>query len=84
MAQLRAQHCLDFAQAGYMGNDIVDLPLQRACGCSATAADCHPMVTDHVRRASQTEGCKGAVHEVCDSILAAQYKLDAALARCLV
>jgi len=83
MAQLLAQQGLDFAQAGYMGDDIVDLPLLRACGYSATVADCHPIVKDHVHFVSQMGGGKGAVREVCESILAAQNKLDALLARYL-
>ena len=66
-----------------MGDDMVDLPLQRACGFPAMAADCHPMVTDNVRPVSQTDGVKGAVRVVCDSIWAAQNKLGALLARCL-
>ena len=66
-----------------MGDDMVDLPLQRACGFSPTAADCHPMVKDHVFPVSQANGGKGAVRVVCDSIWAAQNKLGALLARCL-
>jgi 3-deoxy-D-manno-octulosonate 8-phosphate phosphatase (KDO 8-P phosphatase) len=83
MAQLLAQAGLGFEQAGYMGDDVVDLPLLRACGFSATVADGHPLVKDHVHHVSLLGGGRGAVREVCELILAAQHRLDAMLARYL-
>jgi 3-deoxy-D-manno-octulosonate 8-phosphate phosphatase (KDO 8-P phosphatase) len=83
MAQLLAQTGLGFEQAGYMGDDVVDLPLLRACGFSATVADGHPLVKDHVHHVSLLDGGRGAVRDVCELILAAQNRLDAMLARYL-
>ncbi len=83
MAQLLAQAGLGFEQAGYMGDDVVDLPLLRACGFSATVADGHPLVKDHVHHVSLLDGGRGAVRDVCELILAAQNRLDAMLARYL-
>lgn len=65
------------AQAGYMGDDVVDLPILRACGFSATVGDGHPFVQRHVDYVTRRPGGRGAVREVCDFILAAQGKLDA-------
>ena len=74
---------LNFGQAGYMGDDVVDLPLLTACGFSATVADGHPLVRERVDHVSPLQGGRGAVREVCEFLLAAQNKLDAALARYL-
>lgn len=83
MNDLLARLGLGFEQAGYMGDDVVDLPLLRACGFSATVADGHPLVLDRVDHVSPYQGGHGAVREVCEFLLAAQKKLDAALARYL-
>ena len=67
-------------EAGYMGDDIVDLQVMAACGFSAAPADCHETVKPYARMVSSKIGGRGAVREVCEFILAAQGKLDAALA----
>lgn len=79
MAELLAGQGLDFAQAGYMGDDVVDLPVLRACGFSATVADGHEFVQRHVDLVTRRPGGRGAVREVCEFILGAQGKLDAQL-----
>ncbi|CAG4884229.1 3-deoxy-D-manno-octulosonate 8-phosphate phosphatase [Georgfuchsia toluolica] len=83
MENLLARLGLGFEQAGYMGDDVVDLPLLRACGFSATVADGHPLLLDRVDHVSPFNGGHGAVREVCEYLLAAQNKLDPALARYL-
>ena len=80
MQSLLDQRGLGFVQAGYMGDDVVDLPLMRACGFSATVADGHALVGSHADYVSRRAGGRGAVREVCEYILAAQAKLDSALA----
>ena len=67
-------------EAGYMGDDIVDLRIMDACGFSAAPADCHEMVKSYARMMSTKIGGRGAVREVCEFILDAQGKLDEALA----
>ncbi|GAA5179152.1 HAD family hydrolase [Niveibacterium umoris] len=74
---------LDADEAGYMGDDVVDLPILRACGFSATTADGHTLVRAHVDMVASRPGGRGAAREVCDFILAAQNKLDALHARYL-
>jgi 3-deoxy-D-manno-octulosonate 8-phosphate phosphatase (KDO 8-P phosphatase) len=76
MADLLAARKLDFSQAGYMGDDIVDLTVLRACGFSATPGDGHAEVRCHVDYVCRAGGGHGAAREVCELILAAQGKLD--------
>ncbi|MDX5364066.1 MAG: phenylphosphate carboxylase subunit delta [Pseudazoarcus pumilus] len=64
------------AQAGYMGDDVVDLPLLRYCGFSATPLDGHDFVKQHVHFVGSRPAGRGAVREVCDLLLRAHNKLD--------
>lgn len=75
--QLCSQLAIELSQAGYMGDDVVDLPILRACGFSATVHDGHDFVKQHVSYVARGNGGRGAVREVCDFILHAQGKLDA-------
>jgi 3-deoxy-D-manno-octulosonate 8-phosphate phosphatase (KDO 8-P phosphatase) len=70
-------------EAGYMGDDVVDLPVMRALGFSATTADGHALMNQHVSFTSTRNGGRGAAREVCDFILQAQDKLEPAMARYL-
>lgn len=72
---LCSELALTTAHAGYMGDDIVDLPILGVCGFAATTADGHPMVRERVDYAAQRPGGRGAVREVCDLILDAQGRL---------
>ncbi len=80
MHELLAQQQLDFSAAGYMGDDVVDLPVLRACGFSASVPNGHALVQQHVDYVARAPAGHGAVREVCELILAAQGRLDAALA----
>ena len=68
------------AQAGYMGDDVMDLPLMRLCGFAAAPADGHESARLAATLVTRKGGGRGAVREVCDFILAAQGRLDAAIA----
>lgn len=83
LTELAARRGLQLAQTGYMGDDVVDLPILRACGFSATVADGHGEVLARVDYVASKGGGCGAVREVCDLILGAQGKLDAAMAEYL-
>jgi 3-deoxy-D-manno-octulosonate 8-phosphate phosphatase (KDO 8-P phosphatase) len=80
MQSLLKQRGLGFADAGYMGDDVVDLPLLQACGFSASVPGGHALVHSHVDYLTRAAAGRGAVREVCELILLAQGKLDAALA----
>ncbi len=80
MAELARDRGLDLAVCGYMGDDVVDLPVLRACGFSATVPDGHALVRQHVLYVSQAPAGYGAAREVCEFILRAAGKLDGTLA----
>jgi 3-deoxy-D-manno-octulosonate 8-phosphate phosphatase (KDO 8-P phosphatase) len=80
---LAAQRGIQPAQTGYMGDDVVDLPILRACGFSAAVADAHGEVLARVDYVATKGGGRGAVREVCDLIIRAQGKWDAAMAEYL-
>lgn len=83
MKKLVEQRGLDLTRAGYMGDDVVDLPILRACGFSATTADAHAEVVSRVDYVAKKGGGKGAVREVCDLILRAQGHWDKLMANYL-
>lgn len=72
MAELLARENLGFDQCGYMGDDLIDLPLLRACGFSATVPDGHAIVRRHACYVARAPAGGGAVREVCEFILRAQ------------
>jgi len=80
---LAARRAIELAQTGYMGDDVVDLPVLRACGFSATTADAHDEVRSRVDYVASKGGGRGAVREVCDLIIRARGKWDAAMAEYL-
>lgn len=68
-----------FAEAGYMGDDVVDLPVMRACGFSAAPGNAHELVKRHASYTTQREGGRGAVREACEYLLQARGQLDLVL-----
>jgi 3-deoxy-D-manno-octulosonate 8-phosphate phosphatase (KDO 8-P phosphatase) len=83
LAGLARQRGIELAQTGYMGDDVVDLPVLRASGFSATVADGHGEVLARVDYVASKGGGHGAVREVCDLIIRAQGKWEAAMAEYL-
>jgi 3-deoxy-D-manno-octulosonate 8-phosphate phosphatase (KDO 8-P phosphatase) len=73
---------LPWQAAGFMGDDLIDLPSMQACGFSAAPANAHPVVKARAMLVSNARGGEGAVREICDFILEAQGQLDAALLPC--
>lgn len=83
MRDIAAARGIPMEQCGYMGDDIVDLPVLRACGFSAAPANAHFFVRQHVAWVSDADGGRGAVREVCEYLLDARGALDAMLQDCL-
>lgn len=80
LATLLTELGLSFEEAGYMGDDIVDLPIMNACGFSATPGDAHTLVQKYATLTTTRGGGRGAARDACEFILDAQGKLEAALA----
>jgi 3-deoxy-D-manno-octulosonate 8-phosphate phosphatase (KDO 8-P phosphatase) len=83
MRELAAERGIPLERCGYMGDDIVDLQVMRACGFSAAPADAHFFVRQHVGWIAEADGGRGAVREVCEYLLDARGALDALLQDCL-
>ena len=71
---------LEPAAAGYMGDDLVDLPVLRRCGFACAPAGAPELVQRHSHYVTNLPAGAGAVREVCEFVLRAQGNLDGALA----
>lgn len=67
-------------QCGYIGDDVIDLPLLRKVGFAVTVPSGHPEVQHRAHYVTRANGGRGAVREVCDLVMRAQGNYDAALA----
>jgi 3-deoxy-D-manno-octulosonate 8-phosphate phosphatase (KDO 8-P phosphatase) len=79
-AALLSQLGVAAEHAGYMGDDLVDLPVLRRCGFACAPADAPEPVLRHSHYVSGALAGAGAVREVCEFVLRAQGKLEGALA----
>ena len=79
-AELLAQLALSPEQAGYMGDDLVDLPVLRRCGFACAPAGAPELVQRHSHYVTALPAGAGAVREVCEFVLRAQGNLEGALA----
>src|SRR5205085_8596053 len=81
LAELLEERGLASEQAGFMGDDLLDLPAMMGCGFAATV----PESSEAVRRAAHyvtvNPGGRGAAREVCKFILTAQNRLEGATRR---
>lgn len=80
---LLAELNLEAGQAGYMGDDLLDLPVLIRAGFSVSVPDAPAAVRTRVHHVTTRPGGGGAVREVCELILSAQGKLDAMIAEYL-
>jgi len=65
---------------GFIGDDVIDLPVLSRVGFAASVPNAHAEVKARVHYITQASGGCGAVREVCDFILKAQGKYEQALA----
>jgi 3-deoxy-D-manno-octulosonate 8-phosphate phosphatase (KDO 8-P phosphatase) len=78
---LLARLGLSAGETGYMGDDVVDLPVLGRCGLACAPAQAHERVLRRAHYVSAAPAGRGAVREVCELLMRAQETLDAALAR---
>ncbi len=77
---LRQRLSLADEQIGYVGDDVVDLPVMRRAGLAVAVGDAHPLVRQQAHWCTQANGGRGAAREVCEFILDAQGNLEQMLA----
>lgn len=75
LATWLAEAGLDFSQAGFMGDDLIDLAVMKTCAFSAAPANAVAIVRQHATLTTAERGGEGAVRAVCEHILEAQGKL---------
>lgn len=73
-AQLTTEQC------GFMGDDVIDLPVMTRVGFAASVLNGHLEVQARAHYVAHARGGHGAAREVCDFILRAQNNYEAALA----
>ena len=80
-ADILAQQGLAPEEVAYMGDDLIDLPVLRACGLSAAPADAAAEVSAVTHFVSWHPGGQGAVREFIEAVLKARGQWDDVLAR---
>lgn len=78
--QLTEELGIPHHECGFIGDDIIDLPILLRAGFAASVPNGHIEVRSRVDYVTQAHGGRGAAREVCDFILHAQNKYAAALA----
>jgi len=80
---LLAKASLGGDAAGYMGDEVVDLPVLRRCGFACAPREAQALVRTHAHYVAEAPAGAGAAREVCEFVLRAQGKLESVLARYL-
>ncbi|MBI1892260.1 MAG: HAD family hydrolase [Burkholderiales bacterium] len=78
--QLLAETGISAEESGFIGDDVIDLPILLRTGFAASVPNAHAEVQSRVHYVTRAGGGAGAVRELCDFILRAQGKYEAALA----
>ena len=71
------------AETCFMGDDVIDLPVLRRCGFACAPPGAHALVLANAHYVTRAAAGEGAAREVCELLLRARGRLDAALARYL-
>lgn len=72
---------IEAARVGYVGDDLVDVPVMRQVGFAVAVPDADEVVRRHAHFVSTRPGGGGAVREVIELILRARGQWDAVLQR---
>ncbi len=80
LQQLCANTGIGTHACGFIGDDWLDLPVLTRVGFAASVPNAHAEVRRRVHYVTRAGGGRGAAREVCDLLLRAQGKYDAALA----
>lgn len=75
--ELAARLGLEPSQCAFVGDDLPDLPVLRACGFAVAVANAVAEVKAAAHHVTATRGGEGAVREFCEFVMRAQGTLDA-------
>ena len=78
--QLLSQTGIAASACGFIGDEVIDLPIRLRAGFAASVPNAHPEVRSRVHYVTHASGGRGAARELCDFILRAQGNYEAALA----
>lgn len=78
--QLLEQTAIPMAACGFIGDDVIDLPILTRVGFAVSVPNGHSEVRQRVHYVTQAGGGCGAAREICDFILRAQGNYETALA----
>jgi len=78
--RLLAQTGLNAADCGYVGDDVIDLPILTRVGTAFSVPNGHSEVRARVHLVTQAGGGRGAAREICDLILRARGDYDRVIA----
>nr|WP_233212678.1 HAD hydrolase family protein [Collimonas sp. PA-H2] len=78
--KLLEQLQLSAADCGFIGDDVIDLPILSQTGFAVSVPNGHRDVRSRVHYVTQASGGHGAAREICDLIMQVQNTYDATLA----
>jgi 3-deoxy-D-manno-octulosonate 8-phosphate phosphatase (KDO 8-P phosphatase) len=81
---LLAQLGLTEEQVGFIGDDVVDLPILSRVGFAVSVPNGRPEVHARAHHVTDAAGGRGAVREVCEFLLRAQGNYDKVMAQFMV
>jgi 3-deoxy-D-manno-octulosonate 8-phosphate phosphatase (KDO 8-P phosphatase) len=77
--ELLLQEKLEPEQSGFMGDELVDLPVLTRCGLACAPREAPEAVRSRVHYVAAAPAGRGAAREVCEFVMRAQDRLEAAL-----
>ena len=81
--ELMAKQRLTAPQTGFMGDELVDLPVLTRCGFACAPHEAPEAVRARVHYVAGAAAGRGAVREVCELVMRAQHTFDPALGKYL-
>ena len=83
LRELLRQRNFPLESTGYMGDELVDLPVLTRCGFACAPHEAPEAVRARVHYVATAPAGRGAVREVCELVLRAQRKLEPLLGQYL-
>lgn len=77
--EMLAGQRIEARSAGYMGDDLIDLPVLRYCGFAATVPAAPEALQARAHYVASLPGGRGAAREVCEFIMRAQGSFERAI-----